>query len=108
MLGEHVVYDQLPYIFSDQYDVGMEFSGWFVPGGYDTLVTRGDVEGRAFHAFWLAENRVLAGMHVNLWDDGIKPVQTLIRSGGPVDRDRLADTSVPLAAQLSGQTADSR
>jgi hypothetical protein len=35
----------------------MEFTGWFPPGGYDTLVTRGDLDGRAFHAFWLADNR---------------------------------------------------
>jgi 3-phenylpropionate/trans-cinnamate dioxygenase ferredoxin reductase subunit len=50
------------------------------------------------HAFWLADDRVVAGMQVNLWDDGIAPVEELIRSRQPVDADRLADTSVPLAA----------
>jgi 3-phenylpropionate/trans-cinnamate dioxygenase ferredoxin reductase subunit len=49
-----------------KYDVGMEFCGWFRPGGYDAVVTRGDVEARTFHAFWLADDRVVAGMHVNL------------------------------------------
>jgi 3-phenylpropionate/trans-cinnamate dioxygenase ferredoxin reductase subunit len=101
MLGRPVVNDALPYFFSDQYDVGMEFSGWFAPGGYDTVVTRGDIDTRAFHAFWLAGKRVVAGMHVNLWDEGIAPVQNLIRAGQPVDVGRLADTSVPLATLVS-------
>jgi len=97
MLGQDVVYDQLPYFFTDQYDLGMEFAGWFAPGGYDRVVTRGDVEGSAFYAFWLAGGEVVAGMHVNQWDDGIGPVQELIRSRRAVDADRLADPSVPIA-----------
>jgi 3-phenylpropionate/trans-cinnamate dioxygenase ferredoxin reductase subunit len=96
MLGQDVVYDRVPYFFTDQYDVGMEFSGWFRPGGYDEVITRGDVPAKAFYAFWLADGRVVAGMHVNLWDDGIAPVQELIRSGGQADRDRLTDPSAPL------------
>ncbi|GAB2651470.1 NAD(P)/FAD-dependent oxidoreductase [Kribbella swartbergensis] len=98
MLGERVAYDELPYFFTDQYDVGMEFCGLIGPDGYDRLVIRGAVEKQAFHAFWLADDRVVAGMHINLWDDGIGPVQELIRTRQPVDADRLADTSVSLAA----------
>jgi 3-phenylpropionate/trans-cinnamate dioxygenase ferredoxin reductase subunit len=97
MLGQQVSYDRAPYFFTDQYDVGMEFTGWFPPGGYDALITRGDLGARAFHAFWLADDRVVAGMHVNQWDEGIAPVQDLIRSGLPVDRHRLGDPAVPLA-----------
>jgi 3-phenylpropionate/trans-cinnamate dioxygenase ferredoxin reductase subunit len=101
MLGQRIAYDKLPYFFTDQYDVGMEFSGWIGADGYDRLVTRGDVAGQAFHAFWLTDNRVVAGMQVNLWDDGIAPVDELIRSRQPVDPDRLADASVPLAAHVT-------
>ncbi len=97
MLGQQVSYDRLPYFFTDQYDVGMEFAGWFPPGGYDAVVTRGDLDARAFHAFWIVNGRVVAGMHVNRWDEGIAPVQELIRGGMLVDRGRLADPSVPLA-----------
>ncbi|MFB9721406.1 NAD(P)/FAD-dependent oxidoreductase [Planobispora longispora] len=96
MLGQEVVYDRLPYFYTDQYDVGMEFSGWFVPGGYDEVVVRGDLRARDFHAFWLAGGHVVAGMHVNRWDEGVAPVQELIRMAAPVDRDRLADPAVPL------------
>jgi 3-phenylpropionate/trans-cinnamate dioxygenase ferredoxin reductase component len=60
-------------------------------------VIRGDLDAGEFHAFWLVEGVVVAGMHVNRWDDGIKPVQDLIRAQAPVDPDRLADPAVPLA-----------
>ncbi|MEV4147578.1 FAD-dependent oxidoreductase [Amycolatopsis sp. NPDC049691] len=94
MLGREVVHDDLPYFFSDQYDVGMEFTGWFPPGGYDRVVTRGEDD--AFHAFWLADGRVVAGLHVNQWDEGLDAVRELIRSGRTVDPDQLADTARPL------------
>lgn len=97
MLGQSVSYDRVPYFFTDQYDVGMEYTGWFPPGGYDAVVTRGDVSGKSFHAFWIHAGRVVAGMHVNRWDDGVGAAQALITSRMVVDRDRLADPSVPLA-----------
>ncbi|MEV7041374.1 FAD-dependent oxidoreductase [Amycolatopsis sp. NPDC051061] len=96
MLGHEVVHDDLPYFFSDQYDVGMEFTGWFPPGGYDRVVRRGSDE--AFHAFWLAGGRVVAGLHVNRWDDGLDAVRELIRSGRTVDPDALADPARPLTS----------
>jgi 3-phenylpropionate/trans-cinnamate dioxygenase ferredoxin reductase subunit len=80
----------------------MEFAGWFAPGGYDRVVTRGGTEGQAFQAFWLTEGRVVAGLHVSLWDEGIEPITALIRSRRPVDPDRLADASTPLATHLGG------
>jgi NADPH-dependent 2,4-dienoyl-CoA reductase/sulfur reductase-like enzyme len=96
MLGQDVVYDRVPYFFSDQYDLGMEMSGVAAPGEYDEVVCRGDVPGREFVAFWLSEGRVVAGMNVNVWDV-TGDVQALIRSGRPVDAARLADPGVPLA-----------
>lgn len=103
MLGQEVSHDRIPYFFTDQYDVGMEYAGWFPPGGYDTVVTRGDLPGKAFHAFWLAAGRVVAGMHVNMWDGGIEPVQQLIRNGKPVDQARLADPEVSLDELSTGK-----
>lgn len=97
MLGQEVVYDRVPYFFSDQYDVGLEYSGFAAPGGYDHVVVRGDAGKREFIAFWQGpENQVLAGMNVNVWDVA-GDIQQLIRSGRPVDPDRLADPAVPLA-----------
>jgi len=103
MLGQQVVYDRVPYFFSDQYDLGMEYSGWVEPGGYDRVVFRGDPavkDGKApeFVAFWVKDGRVLAGMNVNVWD-AQDDIQKLVRAGYAgtiVDLDRLADPGTPL------------
>jgi len=96
MMGQDVAYDRLPYFFSDQYDLGMEYSGYVPPGGYDQVVFRGDVGKREFVAFWLSGRRVLAGMNVNIWDVNDQ-IQELVRAGRPVDPERLADPDIPLA-----------
>ncbi|WP_216913479.1 NAD(P)/FAD-dependent oxidoreductase [Nocardia noduli] len=96
MLGKSASYDRLPYFFTDQYDLGMEYTGYAAPGDYDRVVVRGDTSTREFVAFWLdSDNRVLAGMNVNVWDvtDRIKE---LVTAGDPVDPEKLADTSTPL------------
>ncbi|MEV7024818.1 FAD-dependent oxidoreductase [Kitasatospora sp. NPDC093558] len=96
MLGEDdAVYDRVPYFFTDQYDLGMEYVGYVDPGGYDRVVFRGDPATREFIAFWLAEGRVLAGMNVNIWDV-TDPIRELVRSKRVVDPARLADPGVPL------------
>lgn len=95
MLGGDVSYDSLPYFFTDQYDLGMEYSGLAAPD--DDLVVRGDRVGREFVAFWLRDGRVTAGMAVNVWD-AIDDVKALILSGRRMDPVRLADARVALAA----------
>jgi 3-phenylpropionate/trans-cinnamate dioxygenase ferredoxin reductase subunit len=94
MLGEPDVYDRLPYFFSDQYDVGMEYAGF--ARTWDRVVFRGDPATREFIAFWLTGDRVVAGMNVNVWDV-IDPIQRLIGERVAVDDRRLADPDIPLA-----------
>ncbi len=53
MLGQDVAYDRVPYFFSDQYDVGMEYAGHARPD--DEVVFRGDPVTREFIAFWLRD-----------------------------------------------------
>jgi len=106
MLGQDVSYDRVPYFFTDQYDLGMEYSGYVEPGGYEQVVFRGDVDGREFVAFWLgAGGRVLAGMNVNVWDV-TDAIQALVRSGQPADPDALRDPAVPLDSLAAGSAAD--
>jgi 3-phenylpropionate/trans-cinnamate dioxygenase ferredoxin reductase component len=93
MLGDPDVYDRLPYFFSDQYDVGMEYAGF--ARTWDRVVFRGDPATREFIAFWLVEDRVVAGMNANVWDV-IDPIQRLIRDRVAVDDRRLADPDVSL------------
>jgi 3-phenylpropionate/trans-cinnamate dioxygenase ferredoxin reductase subunit len=100
MAGQDVTYDPIPFFFSDQYDIGLEYAG-YVPRGTDAeVVLRGDPKSNEFMAFWVVPEgdgvRVLAGMHVNVWDT-IDDVQRLVRDRTVVDRDRLADPKVPLA-----------
>ncbi|MFD0686656.1 NAD(P)/FAD-dependent oxidoreductase [Actinomadura fibrosa] len=99
MLGRDVVYDRIPYFFTDQYDLGMEMSGVVSPGEYDQVVYRGDVASRQFIAFWLSAGRVVAGMNVNVWDV-TGDIQALIRSAAPVDATRLTDPKIPLNTLL--------
>jgi len=86
-------YEKLPYFYSDQYDLGMEYNGYATD--WDRVVLRGDRAGREFLAFWLRNGRVLAGLNANIWDQG-DAVKALIRGGATVDPDALADPSVPL------------
>jgi 3-phenylpropionate/trans-cinnamate dioxygenase ferredoxin reductase subunit len=96
MLGDDRPYSRLPYFFSDQYELGMEYIGLHAPT--DRLVLRGEPESLELHAFWLdAGSRITAGMHLNRWDT-IEPIERLIEGGVVVDAARLADAGVPLDA----------
>jgi len=99
MLGGDETYERLPYFYSDQYDLGMEYSGYVAPGEYDEVVFRGDVGKREFVAFWLSGGSVLAGMNANVWDV-TDAIQALVRDPRPVDAAKLADPSVPLDSLL--------
>jgi 3-phenylpropionate/trans-cinnamate dioxygenase ferredoxin reductase subunit len=98
MLGQDTAYERLPYFFSDQYDVGMEYSGF--ARAWDRVVVRGDPTTREFVAFWLAGDRVVAGMNVNVWDV-TDPVKRLIRERVAVDDRELTDPDVPLEELVS-------
>jgi 3-phenylpropionate/trans-cinnamate dioxygenase ferredoxin reductase subunit len=99
MLGRQVTYDRLPYFFTDQYDLGMEYSG--LSGADASVVCRGNPDSGEFLAFWLDDGRVQAAMNVNVWDV-TDDLQALVRANRPVDTDRLADPDVPLKDLLGG------
>src|SRR5215469_7460076 len=95
ILGQPVVYDPVPYFYSDQYDLGMECAGLPTPGSYDEVAYRGDRAGLEFVAFWLKDNKVVAGMNVNVWDVN-DDIQSLIRPARQVDLSRLTNPDIPL------------
>jgi 3-phenylpropionate/trans-cinnamate dioxygenase ferredoxin reductase component len=94
VLGKPGDFDKLPFFYSDQYDLGLEYAGR--GGREDDVVVRGDLDGREYIAFWLDGDRVTAGMNVNVWDVQ-DDIQALVASRASVDRGRLADPAVPLA-----------
>jgi len=103
MLGQDAVWDRLPYFFTDQYDLGMEYAGWVQPGAAAEVVIRGHEQGREFIAFWTVGGRVAAGMNVNVWDV-TEQIQALVRAGldgHTADPARLADPTVALPELLA-------
>jgi 3-phenylpropionate/trans-cinnamate dioxygenase ferredoxin reductase component len=99
MLGQDARYEELPYFYTDQYDLGMEYVG--LAGAEDQVVVRGDLDAREFIAFWLKDGRVRAGMNVNIWDVA-DLIKNLIRSGRPVSADALADPGTSLDDLAAG------
>ena len=98
MLGQAKPYARIPYFYSDQYDIGMEYTG--LASADDQVVVRGDREGREFIAFWLREGHVMAGMNVNVWD--VAPViEQLVATGARVDTKQLSDPRRPLTELAS-------
>jgi 3-phenylpropionate/trans-cinnamate dioxygenase ferredoxin reductase subunit len=105
MLGEAVSYDRIPYFFSDQYEVGMEYSGYATE--WDEVVFRGEPDGGEFIAFWIKDERVVAGMNVNVWDVN-EHVQKLIRSRQAVGTAAVRDLDTPLDALLPAAATEAR
>jgi 3-phenylpropionate/trans-cinnamate dioxygenase ferredoxin reductase subunit len=93
MLGQDVTFDRVPYFFTDQYDLGMEYSGLAGPGAM--VVYRGNPDDGEYIAFWLEDGRVTAGMNVNVWDV-TDPIQALIRARQHVPVAALTDVDTPL------------
>ena len=92
--GEPKPYTRLPYFFSDQYDLGLEYVGY--ASADDSVVIRGDLGKREFIAFYHRDGIVTAGMNVNVWDV-VEDIRAIITAGKPVDPAKLADPDVPLA-----------
>jgi 3-phenylpropionate/trans-cinnamate dioxygenase ferredoxin reductase component len=101
LAGHHDVYDRLPYFFSDQYDVGIEYLGH--ARDWDRVVFRGDVADRKFIAFWMKDRRVVAAMSCNVWDV-IEPLRRLITTRRVVDKEVLRDPDIALDEMLTGAT----
>jgi 3-phenylpropionate/trans-cinnamate dioxygenase ferredoxin reductase subunit len=99
MLGQQVSYDRIPYFFSDQYDLGMEYRGW--APDFDQVVFRGDPAAGEFLCFWLRHGRVAAAMNANVWDAG-DAIETILQTDRPIDPARLADPDAELAG-LTGR-----
>jgi 3-phenylpropionate/trans-cinnamate dioxygenase ferredoxin reductase component len=93
MLGRDEPFDRVPYFFSDQFDLGMEYAGY--PVESDRVVYRGDPGTFEFIAFWMQGDRVVAAMNANVWDV-TDHLQALIRERRQVTDRQLRDPDVPL------------
>jgi 3-phenylpropionate/trans-cinnamate dioxygenase ferredoxin reductase subunit len=91
---EHAPYSTLPYFWSDQYDVSLEYRG--NASGMDELVWRGDRDALSFSVFYIRDGLVDAVLSVN---DAVtnKAAAALIRSRRRVDPAALANPATDLA-----------
>lgn len=100
MLGTTTPYDKVPYFFSDQYELGMEYRGWAPT--YEQVVFRGDRAGGEFIAFWLGDGVVRAAMNANVWDQGENLERLLLARATP-DPAALADPDTDLAGLVKSR-----
>jgi 3-phenylpropionate/trans-cinnamate dioxygenase ferredoxin reductase subunit len=99
MLGQDAVDARASYFFTDQYDLSMEYTGDIGPSGYDQVIFRRYPDPRQLIVFWLSEQRVQAGMNINIWDVA-DDIERLVQSPHPADIDDLAHPAIPLASLL--------
>jgi 3-phenylpropionate/trans-cinnamate dioxygenase ferredoxin reductase subunit len=99
MLGQDAFDVRPSYFYTDQYDLSMEYTGDIGPAGYDQVVFRRHADSGQVIVFWLYEQRIQAGMNINIWDVA-EDIERLIQSARPIDVDDLADPAIPLASLL--------
>ncbi|HXG37126.1 MAG TPA: FAD-dependent oxidoreductase [Dehalococcoidia bacterium] len=93
MLGEREVYIDVPWFWSDQYDINLQLIGH--PRNWDQVVFRGNVEERRFTVFYLKDGGLQAALALNRGGD-IRPCREVIKAGIPVDPQQLQDEGVNL------------
>ena len=99
--GGHSPYTKLPYFWSDQYDVNLEYRGQ--ASGDDTAVWRGDREARSFSVFYVRNGLVEGVLSMN--DSKTNEAGgKIIESRKRVDESSLADLAVDLT-ELSSTSA---
>jgi len=101
MLGQQKAYDRLPYFYSDQFDLGMEYVG--TGTDWDEVVLRGNPAGREFIAFWLKDGYAVAAMNANIWDVN-NDLRSILLAGRRLAADDLRNPSITLP-ELAGLEA---
>jgi 3-phenylpropionate/trans-cinnamate dioxygenase ferredoxin reductase subunit len=93
MAGKPVAYREVPWFWSDQFDLKLQIAGLARPT--DQLVVRGDPQARKFAVFHLREGAIAAVEAVNAAPEYLVG-KRLIGEGTKITAERLADTSIPM------------
>jgi 3-phenylpropionate/trans-cinnamate dioxygenase ferredoxin reductase subunit len=93
MVGKPTAYREVPWFWSDQYDLKLQIAGLAKPG--DEIVLRGDPGARKFAVFHLRDGAVAAVEAVNAAAEYLVG-RKLIAEGARVPPGRLADTAIPM------------
>jgi 3-phenylpropionate/trans-cinnamate dioxygenase ferredoxin reductase subunit len=93
MVDKHKTYSEVPWFWSDQYDLKLQIAGLARPT--DTLVLRGDPASRKFAVFHLRDGAVAAVEAVNAAPEYMIG-KKLVADGKKIAAQTLADTSIPM------------
>ncbi|GCE44252.1 Ferredoxin reductase [Rhodococcus wratislaviensis] len=93
MLGIERKFREVPWFWSDQYDVSIQMSGY--PSPTDSVLYRGDPTSRSFSAFFLRDGILRSTFGVNRSRD-VKRTMQFIESQVALDAEELSDESVDL------------
>lgn len=96
--GKGQAYNQLPWFWSDQYDVKLQTAGLLQ--GYDQVVIRGQQSNRKFAAFYLKEGQLIAVDALNSPAEFMLSKKLIINKVSP-DLERLADADISLKEFLT-------
>ncbi len=97
MIGEPVAYAQVPWFWSDQYDLKLQIAG--ISTGYDRVVLRGDPAERKFAAYYLRDSRLIAVDAINSPKDFLLG-KRLVAQRATVSPQRIEDTTADLASEI--------
>lgn len=99
MCGKRIVYDEIPWFWSDQYGASLQYAGFHA--GCEHLVIRGRLDSRSFVACYVNDGRIDAVVGLNRAKD-VRRVMTLIRARHEVSLEQLRDKSVDLRSLQPG------
>jgi NADPH-dependent 2,4-dienoyl-CoA reductase/sulfur reductase-like enzyme len=94
MLGKREAYRQLPYFFSDEFDLSWEF--WGDVDEFNRVVYRGEIESAKFSAWWLRDGVLVAAFVMDRPDEERDLAPQWIEAHQKVDAEKLQDATQPL------------
>lgn len=95
--GIETHYSQVPWFWSDQYDLKLQIAG--LSAGYDDVVIRGNPVDRSFACLYLKDGRLIATDAVNSAREFVQS-KALIAAGVRVNRDKLASDDLQIKELL--------
>ncbi len=91
--GEDASYAQVPWFWSDQYDLKLQIAG--LSQGYDEVVLRGDPQTRSFSCLYLRDGQLIAVDAVNRPKDFMQS-KALIANHARIESQKLANMDIAL------------
>ena len=93
ILGQKKAYDQIPWFWSDQYDLKLQIAGLF--GDYNDVIVRGDINKKSFAIFYMNNENMIASDCINRPAEHMMS-RKIISERIIIDKLKLEDDSIPI------------